>query len=884
MSKTDSDNSQGILFNSEELDKITHNSLSEENNQPVICLGHTFPNDQARREFFREELRNQLPQLREIEGFPIGSDDDIINLSDPPYYTACPNPWLNDFVDEWEKQKAQLQAAGKRKADFKVKEPYASDVSEGKNNPIYMAHAYHTKVPHPAIMRYILHYTQPGDIVFDGFAGTGMTGVAANLCGSKTDVEALGERGAEVGVRHSICSDLSPIATLIASSYNLKFPAKDFERKANAILEQVEKELGWMYETEVNGKKAKVNYTIWSDVFICPSCGKDIVLWDESVDLKNEIIKDAFPCPHCGFECSKKNMEKYWETYFDPVIGETAKTIKKVPVANNTSAPVKGDFRLSSKDFELLQSANDVPNKYYIGQIPDGDESHRNYSIGFYHIHQLFTRRNHLYLSRVKELTKGDVFLSAWFTSVIQNASKMYKFRLDRKGGIVSGTLFTPSLNIEQNPYRLLKGKIKDFVATNYCTRGNSIVSLLSATNLETIKDNSIDYMFIDPPFGANIMYSELSSIWEGWLKVSTNNQKEAIVNNYQHKTLFDYQKLMNDSLREFYRILKPGKWLTMEFSNTSASVWNSIQNALQGVGFVVANVAALDKQQGSFKAVTTTTAVKQDLVITCYKPSDELTGQFVIQMDRKDIVWDFIQEHLEHLAVHIEKGSKTTTVIERSPKILYDRLISYYVQHGLPVPIDAQEFQLGLRERFIERDGMFFTPSQAAEYEEKRKQTDGFVPMGIIVSDEANGIEWLKNLLRESPKTYQQIQPEWMQAINGLRKGDILPELRTLLEENFIEMEDGKWRLPNVQDDVDKNLLRTKALLREFNLYKEQAMKPKAKLKEVRVEALRAGFKQCYIDKDFATIVLVGDKIPQNLRDEDEVLLQFYDIAMNKL
>jgi hypothetical protein len=197
---------------------------------------------------------------------------------------------------------------------------------------------------------------------------------------------------------------------------------------------------------------------------------------------------------------------------------------------------------------------------------------------------------------------------------------------------------------------------------------------------------------------------------------------------------------------------------------------------------------------------------------------------------------------------------------------------------------MDAHDFQAGLRERFVERDGMFFTATQAAEYEEKRKHTDGFVPMGIIVSDEANGIEWLKNQLRDNPKTYQQIQPEWMQAINGLRKGDILPELKTLLEENFIEMGDGRWRLPNIQDDVDKNLLRTKALLKEFNLYKEQASKPKAKLKEVRVEALRTGFKQCYIDKDFATIKLVGDKIPQNLRDEDEVLLQFYDIALNKL
>ena len=121
------------------------------------------------------------------------------------------------------------------------------------------------------------------------------------------------------------------------------------------------------------------------------------------------------------------------------------------------------------------------------------------------------------------------------------------------------------------------------------------------------------------------------------------------------------------------------------------------------------------------------------------------------------------------------------------------------------------------------------------------------------------------------------------MQAITGgLRKNDILPELKDLLYENFIEEADGKWRLPNVQDDVDKAALRTKALLKEFKIYVEVAQKPKAKLKEVRVEAVRAGFKQCYIDKDFQTIVTVGDKIPQNLLTEDEILLQFYGIAIN--
>lgn len=872
------------FFSDDYLDQL--NPQQQEEQGPITVFGLTFKNDEERRQYFRDELRRRLPELRKIEGFPIGEDDDIINLSDPPFYTACPNPWLNDFIKEWEEEKKRLQLEGKRKADFEVKEPYASDVSEGKNNPIYMAHAYHTKCPHPAIMRYILHYTQPGDIVFDGFAGTGMTGVAANLCGSKADVEALKENNVQIGIRHGICSDLSPIATLIAASYNLKFNAKEFERKANAILNQVDKELGWMYETEVEGKKAKVNYTIWSDVYSCPNCGSSLSLWDSTVNLEQNTIDNEFSCPHCGYSCTKKNMSKLIETVFDPILNKTISIAQKTPVRTNYILNGKrGEFDIAGYEKELLKKINNIDISFLkTSPIPKGDEVSRNEKDGISHIHHFYTRRAFLYLSRVNELVRGDVFLQAWFTSVLLNLTKMYKFRLDRKGSMLYGTFYIPSFNVEFNPSKALNGKIRDFIQTQYLERSNSCVSLNSATSIITLKDNSVDYIFTDPPFGSNLMYSELSSIWEGWIRLKTNNTTEAVISSVQNKQLTDYYHILNQSLKEYYRILKPGKWLTVEFSNTSASVWNSIQNALQGVGFVIANVAALDKKQGSFKAITTTTAVKQDLVITCYKPSKYLHEKFQQSGGTKEKVWDFIGEHLLHLPVHIEKGNTTTSVVERSPKILFDRLISYYVQNGYAIPMDAQEFQQGLRERYVERDGMLFTAAQAAEYEEKKLKAPEFVPMGIIVSDEANGIEWLKNELRNNPQTRQDIYSNWRKAVAGVRKGDVIPELDTLLEENFIQNEDGTWRLANVEDDVDLEKLRTKALLKEFKLYLEVCRKPRGKLKDIRVEAVRAGFKQCYSDKNFADIILVGDHIPQNLLTEDEILLQYYDIASSKV
>ena len=211
-------------------------------------------------------LEELLDSVRDIEGFPIGKDEDILALSDPPYYTACPNPYLNDFI-------ARYGKPYDAKKDKYKRTPFVADVSEGKNDPIYNAHSYHTKVPYKAIMPFIEHYTELGDIVFDGFCGTGMTGVAARLLG-----------------RRAILCDLSPAATFIAYNYNTLVEVEEFQREAKRILAEVEAECGWMYETlHTDGKtKGTINYTVWSDVFICPYCCNEYVFWEVALD-KNQV-------------------------------------------------------------------------------------------------------------------------------------------------------------------------------------------------------------------------------------------------------------------------------------------------------------------------------------------------------------------------------------------------------------------------------------------------------------------------------------------------------------------------------------------------------------------------------------------------------------------
>jgi len=917
----------------------------KENSGQVICLGMTFENDEERRNYFTEKLREKLqdPEFRKIEGFPIGSDEDILALSDPPYYTACPNPWIADFITEWESKKP------KKPADYKYhREPFAADVSEGKNDPIYNAHSYHTKVPHKAIMRYILHYTEPGDIVFDGFCGTGMTGVAAQMCGDRSVVESLGyqvkpdgtimqqetdEEGktrwvpfSKLGVRRTILNDLSPAATFIAYTYNTPVDVKAFEKEANRILKEVEEECGWMYETKhSDGQIGKINYTVWSDVFVCPECAGELVFWDAAVNKKAGKVLDEFPCPHCSAKLTKRNMDRAWVTKYDSAIKETIRQAKQVPVLINYSVGGKRREKIPDEfDFALIEEIENSDISYWFPteRMMEGKETRRNDPIGITHVHHFYTRRNLVCFSSIFNRLKNPLMLCALlggYTVGLKTARFLPLRWINKDTGPMkphtAGTLYVPSLNGEQNWINIFTSRILASKRAQLQLQEKSCDTLISAhsTSSDEQLPDSVDYIFLDPPFGANLNYSELNFLWESWLKVWTNNDPEAIENNVQEKGPNEYRQLMTACFKEAHRVLKPGHWMTVEFSNTKASVWNSIQTALNDAGFIIANVSALDKKQGSFKAVTTPTAVKQDLVISAYKPNGGFEKRFQEEAATEEGVWDFVRTHLDYLPVIKSQGALLQMVPERDPRILFDQMIAYYIRKGYPVPISSQEFQIGLGQRFIERDGMYFLPEQVAEYDRK-KMTKQVFQVKFFVSDEASAIQWLRQLIKEKPQTFQDINPLFMQELGGWSKNEQQLDLRELLNQNFLcyegksevpsqihsylstnwpEMrnltkEDPKlvakakdrWYVPDPNKEGDLEKLRERSLLKEFEEYKQA----KKKLKVFRLEAVRAGFKKAWQERDYSIIIEVAEKIPNSVLEEDPKLLMWYDQAVTRM
>jgi 16S rRNA G966 N2-methylase RsmD len=902
----------------------------------VECLGITFPNEDARREHFLGLLAEKLKDLafRNQEGFPQGSDDAILVMSDPPYYTACPNPWMADFVKQYGKPYDPSNSY--------AREPMAVDVSIGKSDAVYKAHSYHTKVPHLAIVPSILHFTEPGDIVLDGFAGSGMTGIAAQWCGVapaafRLEVESewkrAGREAPKWGPRRAVINELSPAATSIAAGLNFPFDAHHFAKTAEAILLAVEKDLGWMFETiHTDGKtKCQIDFTVWSEAFICENCSGEIIFFDEAFDPKTKKIDKEITCPHCAAEATKENMELVFESFVDALTGTVDQRPKRVPVLIKYSVGRRSfEKRPDQSDLEVIKKAEalGLPELLPKHTLPDCQMTRvgRMKTTNTKSVHHMYFPREAHVLGALWGLAQKEPdarvrnALKFWLDSHFINMSILNRYRpeVSFPYNPLTGVFYVPSQIAEADPFKAYRNKLKRLISAfseNHAVSGGSIVSTGSATRLN-LPDNSIDYVFTDPPFGENIYYADLNQIIESWHGVFTDVSSEAIIDRVREKGLHEYQSLIRRAFSEYFRVLKPGRWMTVVFSNSRAAVWNAIQLALQQAGFVVAEVSALDKKQGSFKQVTSTTAVKQDLVISAYKPNGGLEKRLSERGAAPESAWDFVQTHLGQLPVAKLNSGILEMVVERDPRRIYDRMVAWFVRHDFPVPLSTEEFLDGLRSRFPERDGMVFLSEQVAEYDRKRAQAAQAPQMELFVSDERSAIDWLADFLRKRPSTYQEVHPEFTTQVGaGWRKHEEKPELSALLTDNFLrydgngdvpsqihsylstnfkdlrglEKEDprlkakakDRWFVPDPSKAKDLEQKRERALLKEFEGYKSA---PGRRLKEFRLEVLRAGFKTAWAAKDYKTIIGLAQKIPEEALQEDEKLLLWYDQALTRM
>ncbi|RWB32588.1 MAG: DUF1156 domain-containing protein [Mesorhizobium sp.] len=135
------------------------------------------------------------------------------------------------------------------------------------------------------------------------------------------------------------------------------------------------------------------------------------------------------------------------------------------------------------------------------------------------------------------------------------------------------------------------------------------VVSSKSGASLDHVADGSVDAVVIDPPYGANVMYAELSDFFYVWLKRTaglvspelftrrlTDKQSEAVANKAHFKgqkgadalANRDYQEKMAAIFAECRRVLKANGIMTVMFTHKDTSAWDALTKGLIEAGFII--------------------------------------------------------------------------------------------------------------------------------------------------------------------------------------------------------------------------------------------------------------------------------------------------------
>ena len=824
--------------------------------------------------------------------------------------------------------------------------PFAADIKEGKNDPIYNAHSYHTKVPPRGIIPYILHYTSPGDLVLDVFCGSGMTGVAAQMCANPPAdlLEQFPELKDRVGPRACILNDLSPAACHIAYNYNTPVDVEALKREFERIKAAVKEEFDWLYGTEhyepavglydpsnleVSSRlknppggstmrtllgdeehtwelltkaqveerlgypvtelphddhwgnlevakvkrwvcvPATIQYTIWSDVYRCEGfvtieeptgkvstrgknagkpivlkkrvargCGHEIVLWNVAVDDPTGNVRDDFECPSCSQNWTKYDLDYvratpvYVAIDFPRVSGTDGRYYRRISQAelDKVAQLEKEKIRDWYPDQEIYP---------YRELMSMGVTKH-----GVSRISDFYTRRNLRALARLwAEASSSQLIVPLRFliTSTFSHIERTTRYKFRRGGNSsLAGLLYIGSITVEDNIMRQLDTKIRQvthglgqLAKLRGASSAKCFVNTGSADYLDWLPDCSVDFVFTDPPFGGNIFYSDASMLYEAWLGEVTDEKRELVYHRrskqqrqkdgYTFKTPEDYAQGMAMAFKEIFRVLKPGRWATVEFNNSDGAVFEAIKDGVRKAGFEIVNMLLLDKEQKTFKqlqgAEGTQDVVDKDVLFNLHKPG---VGRVEVRAEDHDLeqqVADAVRQHLQTLPDRIKADPARYSDEHRTTATINSMLMNSLIPRGVSVD------RLNLP--FIERVCFRYFRKLGQHWYLRGEAVGGngahvLIEEEVAVKDELTAIEWLRQKLGSRSMLIGELKPLWMRA-TGLLAAEVSQALvlDNLLTENFWRDPDtNQWREPTTEERERMNDDRSLRVLHDAERY----------------------------------------------------------------
>lgn len=726
------------------------------------------------------------------------------------YYSSGPNPNLRRFVEE--------HATPYDPATDEYDVPaFDRPITTTKATPIYNMHGYEGKKPHDATREYVRHHTQPGDLVLDPFCGSGGTALAAMAEG-----------------RAAIAIDLSPAATLITKHYCTPVNLEELQRAFDALLAEVAPEFDWLYATRCDrcDGLALTDQMVYSHVYQCPRCLARIPLFD-CVEVQSQTAagkpKTIRVCPLC------LNLGHTEE------ISTRGERFDAVPVLANYVCvegcrPKRGERRHDDPDakkrayFEQYDlgklceiEAKQVP--HWTPRIPmiKGYETtvKRNLARqGIALVDDLFTKRNRWAIAalfdaidRLAPPALRHVFQLS-VTGFLGALSRMQRYYPESSfpNMTLPGTYYLPPVFAEENVRTYFANKmarnITGLTEVNRLVRSPTcLISTQSATDLGDIPPATVDYVYTDPPYSSKVQYGELNFVMETWLRLDTTwHEQEIIVNEVRGKTEADWADAMRQAMSECYRVLKPGRWLSLCYHDTSEGTWHLVQDLMTEVGFLpeqLEEALYIDTEQKSFNQYTADKATKRDLVINFRKPRPgELSG-VVLSGD-------------EDAATFTEKAHAILTeALEKHPGSpvdrLYDELVSRMVRRG---QFERHNFDVLLRgvAEDPRADNHWYLAETADQTDaaESARETAAAARLQTFMAG------YLVERPEESGVHYSDLFEHYLPVKDKPRRllADWLPEF-------FFKTLEGTWRPPaNAEERVQKEALRTSGTLRRIKRF----------------------------------------------------------------
>ena len=739
------------------------------------------------------------------------------------YYSAGPNPNLRRFVEE------HATPYDPATDDYNVP-PFDQSITATKATAIYNMHTYWSKKPHDAIRQYIHHYTKLGDLVLDPFCGSGGTALAALMEGRK-----------------AIAIDLSPAATFITKNYCTPVDVQELQRAFADLERQVKDEMEWLYETRCDrcDGRAQTAYTVYSQVFRCARCLQTVSLFDcvERAGLTGAgKPKTISACPYC----LARGIEEEISTRKNEKLGAVPVLVsyecqdgckpKRDQRRQNDPDPKKRDF-FQKHDLGKLAEIETKVLPYWTpphrmmniesNTEPWGDKWRAGTS-NFRTVTELFTKRNLWALALLVKnirLVKCDSEsirdqLRLAFSGTILNVSRMLKQSEQWGGALQMGTYYLPQTSRESPVPIGFDYKFRDVKrGLEALSQGNGtpalIVSTQSATHLSDIFSESIGYIFTDPPYADKVQYGELNFIWEAWLDLDTHwHEKEIIVNETRHKGEDDWARRMRQAMSECYRVLKPGRWISLCYHDTSEGTWQLLQDIMTEAGFIpetAENALYIDTGQKSYNQLMADKVTKRDLVINFRKPRPGEVPELSLLGDEDQATFVEKAQAILTEALQIHPGSTADR--------LYDTLVSRMVRRGEFERHNFEALLNGVAEP-VGRDGnttaketvrwyLRATADQIDEAESAKEaaaaeRMERYMGKHLTENPELSGVH------------YSDLFEQYLQVKDKPRR-----LLQEWLPEFFFKTTEGTWRPPISDEERDqKATLRTTGALRRIKRF----------------------------------------------------------------